>query len=61
MNLNINGDTILSFLTNLMNNLKKSINKQLVLYADTADCKSPTAITGPLQQPDIVIVDINKL
>ena len=44
-----------------MKKLKNSMNKQLVLYADIADYKSPTIITGPSQRPDIVIVDVNKL
>ena len=37
------------------------MNKQLVLYADIADYKSPTIIIGPSQRPDINIVDVNKL
>ena len=35
--------------------------KQLALYTDIADYKSPTIITGPSQRPDIVIVDVKKL
>ena len=44
-----------------MKKLKNSMNKQLVLYADIPDYKSPTIINGPSQRPDIVIVDVNKL
>ena len=44
-----------------MKKLKNSRNKQLALYADIADYKSPTIITGPSQRPDIVITDVNKL
>ena len=50
-----------SVLANLMQELKNSTNKQLVLYADIADYNSPAIITGSSQRPDIVIVNVNKL
>ena len=50
-----------SILPNLMKKHKNSMNKQLVLYADIADYKSPAIITGLSQRPDIVIVDLNEL
>ena len=43
-----------------MKELKNSTNKQLALYIDNADYKSPTTITGPSQQPDIVVVDVKN-
>ena len=49
-----------SILANLMKELKNLLNKQLVLYADVADYKLPTIITGPSQRPDTVTVDVNK-
>ena len=33
----------------------------MVLYADLADYKSPTRVTGSWQRPNIVIVGINKV
>ena len=49
-----------SVLVNLMKELKNLMNKQLVLYADIADYKSPTLITGRSQRPDSIIFDVNK-
>ena len=49
-----------SILANLMKELKNSTNKQLALYVDNADYKSPTTITGPSQQPEIVVVDVKN-
>ena len=49
-----------SILANLMKNLKNSTNKQLALYVDNADYKSPTTITAPSQQPDIFVVDVKN-
>ena len=49
-----------SILANLMKKLENLINKQMVLYADLADYKSPTRVTGSLQRPNIVTVGINK-
>ena len=43
-----------------MKELKSLMNKQLVLYADIADYKSPTLITGRSQRPDSIIFDVNK-
>ena len=43
-----------------MKNLKNSTNKQLALYVDNADYKSPTTITAPSQQPDIFVVDVKN-
>ena len=44
-----------------MKKLENLINKQMVLYADLADYKSLTRVTGSLQRPNIVIVGINKV
>ena len=44
-----------------MKELKDLTKKQLVLYAAIADDKSPAIITEPLQGPDVVIVNVNKL
>ena len=45
----------------LMKKLENLINKQIILYADLTDYKSPTIVTGSLQRPNIVIVGINKV
>ena len=44
-----------------MKELKNSMNKQLVFYADIVDYKPPTITNGLSQRPDIVIADINRL
>ena len=51
-------DSICASLVKELTNLR---NKQLVLYADIADYKSPTIITRSSHSLDIVIVDVNKL
>ena len=50
-----------SIYANLVKELTNLRNKQLVLYADIADYKSPTIITRPSHSLGIVIVDVNKL
>ena len=44
-----------------MKELKNSMNKQLVFYADIVDYKPPTITNVLSQRPDIVIADINRL
>ena len=43
-----------------MKELENLMNKQLVLYANIADYKSPTIIIGPSRRLDIVIADVSK-
>ena len=44
-----------------MKELKNLTKKQLVLNAAIADDKSPAIITESLQEPDVFIVNVNKL